>query len=130
MDLMLDTCGLLSLAGLSEKRLSGDALNRIKVAETVYISACSLFEMAIKHKKKNLDLGIFPDARQLWDKVIAEYDLTELAISADVFFKSVSLPDHHADPFDRIIIAQAETLKLTLVTFDPLFVNYSITVIE
>lgn len=129
MDLMLDTCGLLSLAGLADKRLSGDALNRIKVAETVYISACSLFEMAIKHKKKNLDLGIFPDARQLWDKVIAEYDLTELAISADVFFKSVSLPDHHADPFDRIIIAQAETLKLTLVTFDPLFVNYGVKVI-
>ena len=129
MDLMLDTCGLLSLAGLADKRLSGDVLNRIKVAETVYISACSLFEIAIKHKKKNLGLGIFPDARQLWDKVIAEYDLTELAISADVFFKSVSLPDHHADPFDRIIIAQAATLKLTLVTFDPLFENYGVKVI-
>ena len=129
MELMLDTCGLLSLAGLAEKRLSDDALNRIKVAETVYISACSLFEIAIKHKKKNLCLGIFSDARQLWDKVIAEYDLTELAVSADVFFKSVSLPNHHADPFDRIIISQAETLKLTLVTFDPLFENYGVKVI-
>ena len=129
MDLMLDTCGLLSLAGLANKRLSSDVLNRIKAAETVYISACSLFEIAIKHKKKNLDLGIFPDAWQLWDKVITEYDLTELSISADLFFKSVSLPDHHADPFDRILIVQAATLKLTLVTFDPLFENYGVKVI-
>ena len=53
----------------------------------------------------------------------------ELAISADVFFEAVSLPDLHADPFDRIIIAQAATLKLTLVTFDPLFVNYGVKVI-
>jgi len=125
---MLDTCGLLSLAGLAEKRLSGDTLNRIKAAETVYISACSLFEIAIKHKKKNLDLGIFPDARQLWDKATKEYDLTELPISADTFFKSVSLPDHHADPFDRIIIAQAATMNLTLITFDPLLGNYGIAV--
>lgn len=129
MALMLDTCGLLSLAGLADKRLSGDTLDHIKAADTVYISACSLFEIAIKHKKKNLDLGIFPDAKLLWDTAIAEYDLTEIPISADTFFKSVSLPDHHADPFDRLIIAQAATLNLTLITFDPLFANYSITVI-
>ena len=129
MDLMLDTFGMLSLAGLADKRLSDETLNRIKTSETVYISACSLFEIAIKHKKTNLDLGIFSDAKQMWDKSIAEYDLTELAISADAFFKSVALPDLHADPFDRIIIAQAAALRLTLVTFDPLFANYGINVI-
>ena len=126
---MLDTCGMLSLAGLADKRLSDETLNRIKTTETVYISACSLFEIAIKHKKTNLDLGIFPDAKQMWDKSMAEYDLTELAVSADAFFKSVALPDLHADPFDRIIIAQAAALRLTLVTFDPLFANYGINVI-
>lgn len=129
MALILDTCGLLSLAGLTDKRLSRDTLQRIKVAETVYISACSLFEIAIKHKKNRLDLGIFPNAGQLWNKVIKEYELTELPISADAFCKSVSLPDHHADPFDRIIISQATTLNLTLITFDPLFENYGISVI-
>ena len=129
MDLMLDTFGMLSLAGLADKRLSDETLNRIKTSETVYISACSLFEIAIKHKKTNLDLGIFPDAKQMWDKSMAEYDLTELAVSADAFFKSVALPDLHADPFDRIIIAQAAALRLTLVTFDPLFANYGINVI-
>jgi len=105
------------------------ALNSIKAAETVYISACSLFEIAIKHKKKNLDLGIFPEARKFWDKVIKECDLEELPVTADIFFKAVSLPVHHADPFDRIITSQAATRQLNLVTFDPLFINYGIKVI-
>jgi PIN domain nuclease of toxin-antitoxin system len=130
MALMLDTCGLLSLAGLADKRLSGDTLEHIKTSETVYVSACSLFEIATKHKKKNLDLGIFSDAGQLWDTVVTEYDLTELPVSADAFFKSVQLIDHHADPFDRIIIAQAAALNLTLITFDPLFNKYGIAVME
>lgn len=126
MDLMLDTCGLLSLAGLAEKRLAPKTLERIKVAENLYISACSLFEIAIKHKKGNLNLGVFHDAKDLWDKVIATYDLTQLPIPAEIFFHAVSLPDHHADPFDRIIIAQASRLDLPLVTFDPCFAQYGI----
>lgn len=130
MALMLDTCGLLSLAGLVEKRLSEDTLSRIAVADTVYISACSLFEIAIKHKKKGLDLGIFSDARELWDKIIDEYDLTELPITGDAFYQSVTLPDLHADPFDRIIVAQAASENLSLITFDNLFSNYGIPVMS
>ncbi len=130
MALMLDTCGLLSLAGLVAKRLSADTLSSISEADTAYISACSLFEIAIKHKKRGLDLGIFADARQLWDKVLTEYELTELPITGHVFFQAVTLPDHHADPFDRIIVAQAASLNLSLITFDPLFVTYGIPVMS
>ena len=129
MALMLDTCGLLSLAGLADKRLSGGTLSRIKESEFVYVSACSLFEISIKHKRKKLNLVFFRDARQMWDKVIREYELTEVPVTADDFFLSVDLPDHHADPFDRIIIAQAMRQHLTLVTFDPLFDSYDIKVI-
>lgn len=130
MDLMLDTCGLLSLAGLVKKRLSKNTLNRIAVADTVYISACSLFEIAIKHKKGGIDLGVFSDARQLWYKAIDEYDLTELPITGNAFYQSVTLPDWHADPFDRIIVAQAASENLSLITFDDLFSSYGITVIS
>ncbi len=130
MALMLDTCGLLSLVGLVGKRLSDDTLSRIAAADTVCMSPCSLFEIAIKNKKKSLDLGIFPDANQLWDKALTEYELTELPITGRTFFQSVILPDHHADPFDRIIIAQAASLHLTLVTFDSLFSDYGIPVIS
>ncbi len=130
MDLMLDTCGLLSLVGLVEKRLSDDTLSRIAGADTVYVSACSLFEIAIKHKKKGLDLGVFHDAAHLWDKALAEYELTELPITGHAFFQSVALPDVHADPFDRIIAAQTVSLDLSLITFDTLFVHYRIPVMS
>lgn len=130
MDLMLDTCGLLSLAGLVEKRLSKATLGRIAVADTVYISACSLFEIAIKHKKKGLDLGMFSDARQLWDTVIDEYDLTEIPVTGAAFYQSVILPDVHADPFDRIIVSQAASANLSLITFDNLFSQYGIPVMS
>ncbi len=130
MALMLDTCGLLSLVGLVEKRLSDDTLSRIAVADTLYISACSLFEIAIKHKKKAMDLGVFPDAKHLWDKALGEYELTELSITGHAFFQSVILPNHHADPFDRIIIAQAASLHVSLITFDGQFAKYGIPVMS
>jgi len=130
MALMLDTCGLLSLVGLVRKRLSRETLQNISTADTVYVSACSMFEIAIKHKKQDLDLGVFTDAQSLWNAALTEYDLTDLPVSNDVFFRSVKLPDHHADPFDRIIIAQTFKLRISLVTFDSLFTEYGVSVME
>ncbi len=94
------------------------------------ISACSLFEIAIKHKEKGIDLGAFSDAKQLWNKLIDEYDLTELPVTGEAFYQSVLLPDMHADPFDRIIVAQAASENLSLVTFDTLFARYGIHVMS
>jgi len=126
MALMLDTCGLLSLVGLVEKRLSNETLRSISTADTVYISACSLFEIAIKHKKQGLDLGVFTDAKTLWSTALREYDLTDLPITSDTFFQAVTLPDVHADPFDRIIIAQASQRHIPVVTFDEAFSEYGV----
>ncbi len=128
MALMLDTCGLLSLAGLVAKRLSNEALNSISKADTVYVSACSMFEIAIKHKKQGLDLGIFSDAMTLWNKALAEYDLTDLPVTSEDFFQAVTLQDVHADPFDRIIIAQASERHISVVTFDKTFAEYGVPV--
>ncbi len=130
MAVMLDTCGLLSLVGLTEKRLGQETRNTIGMADTVHISSCSLFEIAIKHKKRGLDLGIFPDAKSLWDQALEEYELTEEPVTGDNFFQSIILPDHHADPFDRIIIAQAKALHLSLVSFDEIFIRYGMSVMS
>ena len=128
MDLILDTCAILSLSGLADMRLSPPSLDAIQSAHRVYVSSCSMFEVAIKHKKKNLNLGAFNSAKQFWDKVLSEYQLTSLPITDDVFYRSVMLPDHHSDPFDRIIVAQAMKSTIPVVTFDQLIALYDVTV--
>ena len=126
MDLILDTCGLLSLVGLADKKLSAKTRKFIADANSVYISSCSMFEIAIKHKKSALDLGIFKTADELWTIAIAEYELTELPVNKNDFYQSVQLPDIHADPFDRIIIAQAQIRGIPIITFDTAFKQYDV----
>ncbi len=130
MDVILDTCALLALVGLTEKRLSKKTLAQIRQAEYVFVSACTMFEIAIKHKKQGLDLDSFANPAQLWNVAISEYELTELPISHDIFYDSILLPDHHADPFDRIIIAQARRAQIPVVTFDSQFQSYDIAVLS
>jgi PIN domain nuclease of toxin-antitoxin system len=130
MDVILDTCGLLSLVGLVQKRLSRDALDTICFAEDVYVSSCSMFEIALKHKKHGLELGFFNGADVLWRSAMEEYELTQLPVSSEIFYDAVMLPDYHADPFDRLIIAQAKQLTIPVVSFDGLFERYGVAVIQ
>jgi PIN domain nuclease of toxin-antitoxin system len=127
---MLDTCGFLSLSGLSKKRLSAATLGLFEGAETVYISACSLFEIAIKHKKGNINVHPFGNAMELWEKAVEEYQLVVLPVSAEIFFDSTKLPDHHGDPFDRIIIAESLSRNITVVTYDAAFGRYAMETIN
>lgn len=130
MDMILDTCALLSLVGLAEKKLSRRTLGRIREAERLFVSACSMFEIAIKHKKRGLDLGMFVNSAHFWNVATREYQLCELPVSHAIFYQSVLLPDHHADPFDRIIIAHARQEGIPVVTFDPLFAQYDVVVCD
>ena len=130
MDVILDTCALLSLIGLADRRLSGKTLGHIRTAASVHVSSCSMFEIAIKHKKQGIDLGRFANAAQLWNAAVNEYQLTELSVSCDIFYQSVLLPDYHADPFDRIIIAHAQKESVPVVTFDQTFMLYNVAVVS
>ena len=56
MDVILDTCALLSLAGVADRPLSTRALQAIRDADCVYISACSCFELCLKQKRCSLNL--------------------------------------------------------------------------
>ena len=129
MAVILDTCGLLSLVGLADKRLSVGTRKTIEITDTVYVSACSLFEIAIKHKKGKLNLGVFPDAITLWKEAIAEYDLVEIPVTGKTFVASCLLPDLHADPFDRIIIAQSKALQVSVISFDDIFTTYGLVIL-
>jgi PIN domain nuclease of toxin-antitoxin system len=126
MDVILDTCGFLSLVGLAQKKLSSEVLRIIEEAPSVYLSAGSLFEIVLKHKKGMISLKPFDNALALWSVAMDEYRMTELPVTGERFFTSTVLEDFHADPFDRIIIAEAKFRNLTVVTYDRLFSRYGI----
>ena len=126
MDLILDTCGLLSLAGIADKKLSQDCLSEIQGADRLFVSACAAFEIALKHKRGQLDLRPFQNHETFWEACMDQYALTEVQVSAELFSASVRLPDHHADPFDRLIIASAQSLKAPIITYDGLFRKYPV----
>lgn len=130
MDLILDTCGLLSLSGIAVRQLTPDCLSLLKNADRVCLSACSLYEIALKHRRGKLSLGRFTSAQAYWDCCIEHYDLEPEAVSAEDFASAVDLPEHHADPFDRIIIAQAMRLSCPIVSYDNQFKHYGLEIIQ
>ncbi len=130
MDLILDTCALLSLSGIADKRLSRDCLARIQSATHLYISSCSASEIALKNNRGQLDLGAFQSPEAFWERCIEQYVLSEMSVSGKLFMAAAGLPKHHADPFDRLIIATALELKASIVTYDKLFENYRVRVMH
>jgi PIN domain nuclease of toxin-antitoxin system len=92
----------------------------------VVFSAASVWEIAIKHglSKKNMPVS-GAEARSWFLR--AGYAL--LPVTADHAALVEELPPHHADPFDRILVAQALAEPLRLVTHDPTVARYSDTVL-
>ena len=80
--------------------------------------------------EKNLSIHPFTSALDLWETALKEYQLIDLPVSASVFFRSTELPDHHADPFDRIILAEALSRNMPVLTYDTLFERYGVGVLN
>jgi PIN domain nuclease of toxin-antitoxin system len=62
-------------------------------------------------------------------KEIEENDFVELPMTARHALAAATLPPHHEDPFDRMLIAQAQIEGLTIVTRDPAFRAYGVTIL-
>lgn len=80
--------------------------------QSVYISAVSVWEMAIKAKLGKLDFS--RESYQALFKASFHF----LPITPEDGYVAGNLPMHHQDPFDRMLIAQALTQRLTLITHD------------
>jgi PIN domain nuclease of toxin-antitoxin system len=119
MRLLLDTVtflwGVSSPALLSRKAMSA-LRNESTVRE---ISAISLSEIAIKSAKGKLTFG-----QNDLNVGIASLRLRVLPYTAEHAFRLFDLPSHHADPFDRQIIAQALAEGIPVVTSDETFRLY------
>jgi PIN domain nuclease of toxin-antitoxin system len=121
MKLLLDTQILLWAAGQPE-RLSVAARKQLNNPKNeLFFSAASLWEITIKRSLGRDDFRVEPRLlrRGLLDNGYSELPITsEHAVSID------SLPDLHKDPFDRILLAQALTEGITLLTADAQLARY------
>ncbi len=89
------------------------------------VSAASIWEMAIKVSVRKMTLSL--PYRQWMDKAISDLGLSILPITVDYAEVCAGLPWHHRDPFDRLLIAQAQVEALSVVSGDPQLDVYSIT---
>jgi PIN domain nuclease of toxin-antitoxin system len=90
----------------------------------VYFSTVSSWEIMIKHKLKKIKLPSLP-FRYIPDRIKKD-QLKVLAFSLENSLRIENLPDHHADPFDRFLITQAQTEDMILLTDDPIFERYDV----
>jgi PIN domain nuclease of toxin-antitoxin system len=92
------------------------------------LSAASSWEIAIKYSLGKLDLPSDP-SRYVPEQIL-ETGVTPLPVEHSHALRVASLPRHHQDPFDRLIIAQAELEQATLITADQKFSQYGIPIQE
>jgi PIN domain nuclease of toxin-antitoxin system len=113
MRLLLDTHAFLWWLD-DDPKLSAAARDAIRDPHAlVHVSAASIWEIAIKVKLRRLEKQDGDFAAE-----IEANGFTELAISARHAQSAGALPPHHNDPFDRMLIAQAQIEDLVLITHD------------
>ena len=102
----------------------GDPLPKRAIAAMLkndrYLSAASLWEVAIKSAQGKLP----PISEQQVAEAARDLVVTILSITPQHVYRVFSLPVHHRDPFDRIIIATALTEQLPLIGGDRIFKKY------
>ena len=119
---LIDTYALLWYLRDSSK-LSEKAHEIIDNEEQIFTSIASLWEIAIKHSIGKLDLEF--SITQI-EELCKQKDISILPIASKHLDELKKLPNHHNDPFDRLIICQARTENLTIITRDTIIPKYSV----
>ena len=126
MRILLDT-HIALWAVVGSKRLPPRAKELILAADEVFVSAASLWEIAVKH---GLGKGDMPISSAQALQAFADAGYTRLDIRPEHALAVELLPPIHNDPFDRMLVAQALAEPLTLVTRDALVASYSDAIVK
>jgi PIN domain nuclease of toxin-antitoxin system len=123
MNLLLDTNALywwLNAPG----RLSEEAEAAISdEANFVMVSAVVPWELAIKTNLRKIEAQRL---LEIWEAKLAEERFAELSIQSSHAILAGSLPNHHRDPFDRMLAAQSQATGWPVVSADPIFEKYGV----
>jgi PIN domain nuclease of toxin-antitoxin system len=108
----------------ADKQLPTSVKDKIEdINQSCFLSAASLWEITIKHQIGKLDLDI--SLTELFDYVDRN-QIEIIPINYEHLLTLSDLPNHHNDPFDRLIISQAIAEDLIVITRDKLFKKYKI----
>ncbi len=119
---LLDTHAMLWYLRDSSE-LSASAHSLIDKAEYVAVSIASFWEIAIKQSVGKMQFCMtIPELESL----CLDRDIQVLPIQSVVLEQIKSLPKIHGDPFDRLIIAQAQIGKMTIITRDRMIPQYPV----
>ena len=125
MKLLLDT-SILIWATANSSDLPAFARRALEDPKSeLYVSVASAWEIAIK---VNLGKLTFPVDRL--QSVLEQTGCIVLPIGLDHAIRAAGLPKHHADPFDRMLVAQAQIEGLTLVTSDSIIPRYGVSLYQ
>ena len=94
----------------------------------VLVSAASAWEIAIKSASGKLRLR--EPAERWLPAALDDSGFDALAVTIPHTLRAAALPAHHADPFDRLLIAQAQLETLTIVTADTAFDDYDVRILD
>jgi PIN domain nuclease of toxin-antitoxin system len=93
-------------------------------AHDVFFSDVNLLEIVIKYQLGKLPLPRSPSKLLL--PLARRHQIEYLPLTAAAIFELEALPLHHRDPFDRLLVAQARTERLTLASPDPKIQRYQV----
>ncbi len=127
MRFLIDThCWLWYL--LSPEKLNEDTRELLQNPEhEIYLSAASAWEIVIKHDLGKLELPLKPT--EYIPKRLEALGHESLPITQEHVLRIHGLPVHHKDPFDRLLIAQAQADELDLITADRKLKLYDLTIV-
>jgi len=127
MKLLLDTHILIWLIDGNQK-LNQTSRQAIEdESNSLHLSIASLWEIAIKTSLGKLELGI--PLEQILTNFILPSGIEILPIHLPHLLVLQTLPFHHRDPFDRLLISQAKSESLILVTEDSMFEQYEVEIL-
>jgi PIN domain nuclease of toxin-antitoxin system len=121
--MLLDSHVLLFLLVDGGQQIGADARQQISVAPRVFVSIASIWELEIKRGLSKLTLPVAD-----WYSV-AERGIEIIGADINDAVRAGSLPLHHRDPFDRMIIAQALNRGLVVATRDRAFESYGVPIL-
>ena len=113
---------------MGDSRLSEPARSVIE-GDPVYCSVVNYWEIGLKLGRSGFDFSLPSDWAKQLPQAMRRIGVEELGIEAKHCGIIERLPPHHQDPFDRMLIAQAVSKGLSIITRDRAFRDYDVAVV-